>query len=207
MQQAKELIERLHEDIRSCNRCALPDNGPHRFAGSAGNRIMLIGQAPAKPYGADGKPFGKGNGHKRLFEWLGYAGFTEDIFRAEAYMTSVTKCYPGPSPSGKGDRKPNKDEITACSSYLYMELDIIRPELIILVGQLAISELLGDMKLSDAVGRKFIREFDRWSSIVIPLPHPSGANLWNNLPENQALVTKAMNIIKELKQDLALGTT
>ena len=204
MQLKVDSLERLHAEIEACRSCLLPDSGPHRFAGQSGNRIMLIGQAPAKPYGAEGRPFGKGNGHRRLFEWLALAGFTEEEFRAKAYMTSITKCYPGPSPGGKGDRKPGKDEIAACSAFLSRELDLIRPELLILVGQLAISILLGDMKLSECVGGKFERSFGEWSGIVVPLPHPSGASLWNNLPENQALVLRAMDLLGELKRELEL---
>ncbi len=165
---------------------------------------MLIGQAPAKPRGPEGRPFGYGNGRKRLFDWLARAGFTEEEFRSKAYMTSITKCYPGPSPGGKGDRRPGKDEIAACRSFFECELDRIRPELIIPVGQLAIGTILGDMKLSEAVGRRFEREFDGWSSIVVPLPHPSGASLWNNLPENQALVAQAADLIGEIKRELEL---
>lgn len=160
---------------------------------------MLVGQAPAKPRGPEGRPFGHGNGRKRLFQWLERAGFTEEEFRAHAYMTSITKCYPGPSPTGKGDRRPGKDEIAACDGFLRRELKMVRPELILPVGQLALSILLGEMKLADAVGRSFRRQFDGWTSVLIPLPHPSGANLWNNLPENQALVMRAMDLVGEFR--------
>lgn len=114
-------------------------------------------------------------------------------------MTSITKCYPGPSPGGKGDRRPGKDEIAACDGFLRRELKMVRPELILPVGQLALSILLGEMKLADAVGRSFRRQFDGWTSVLIPLPHPSGANLWNNLPENQALVMRAMDLVGEFR--------
>jgi len=143
----------------------------------------------------EGRPFGYGNGRKRLFDWLGRAGFEEEEFRSKAYMTSITKCYPGPSPSGKGDRKPDKNEIANCSGFFDRELELIRPALIIPVGQLAISVLLGEMKLSEAVGHKFERDFGEWRSTLIPLPHPSGANLWNNLPENQALISKSIDLL------------
>lgn len=165
---------------------------------------MLVGQAPAKPFGPDGRPFGRGNGRRRLFEWLGRAGFEEEEFRAKTYMTSITKCYPGANPGGKGDRKPGKDEIAACSSFLERELDLLRPELLLPVGQLAISVLLGDFKLSETVGRRFDREFDGWKTVVIPLPHPSGASLWNNLPENQELVSQAIGLLADAKRELSL---
>ncbi|MHB0913661.1 MAG: uracil-DNA glycosylase family protein [Armatimonadota bacterium] len=165
-----------------------------------GNRMMLVGQAPAKPR-PNGMPFG---GNKRLFGWFARAGWTEEEFRSKCYMTSVTKCYPGPSPGGKGDRKPGKDEIAACSTFLDRELDLIRPEVLLPVGQLAISILLGEMKLSDAVGRKFVHDFGGWTSVVVPLPHPSGASLWNNAPENRALVERASGLLCELKEEMGL---
>jgi uracil-DNA glycosylase len=194
----------LHKEIGSCSKCPLPDDGPHRFAGRYDNRIMLVGQSPAKPSGPEGRPFGSGNGRRRLFDWLGRAGFSEEEFRSKAYMTSITKCYPGPSPGGKGDRKPGKEEIAGCSGYLERELDLMRPELLIPVGQLAISIMLGDRKLSEMIGKRFELQLDGWSSIVVPLPHPSGASLWNNLPENQALVIQAAEQIGKLRLELGL---
>jgi uracil-DNA glycosylase len=145
-----------------------------------------------------------GSAGRRLFEWLKTAGFEEEEFREKAYMTSITKCYPGPNPSGKGDRKPGKEEIAACRGFLLRELDIIRPGLLIPVGQLAISILVGDYKLSETVGRKFDHEFDGWSTVIVPLPHPSGASLWNNLPENKELVSQALRLIADLKKELNL---
>jgi len=195
------LLEQLHREMNTCRICPLPDNGPHRYAGQAGSRIMLVGQAPAKPFGPEARPFGRGNGRKRLFEWMAQAGFEEEEFRSKTYMTSITKCYPGPSPSGKGDRKPGKDEIAACMPFFERELRIIKPELVIPVGQLAIGIILGDMKLSECVGKRFDKQLDGWSSVVIPLPHPSGASLWNNLPENQALVAKACDLLAELRRE------
>lgn len=199
-----EDVERLQAEIRSCRLCSIPDDGPHRFAGAPGNRIMLVGQAPSKPFGPEGRPFGRGNGHKRLFDWLARAGFDEEEFRAKAYMTSITKCYPGPSPGGKGDRKPGKDEIATCSCFLERELDLIRPVLLIPVGQLAISILLGDFKLSETVGKRFDREFDGWKTTIVPLPHPSGASLWNNKLENQELVSKSISLLADLKREHGL---
>lgn len=165
---------------------------------------MLVGQAPAKPFGPEGRPFGRGNGRTRLFEWFARAGFTEEEFRSKAYMTSITKCYPGPSPGGKGDRRPGKDEVAACSPFFERELRIIRPELLIPVGQLAIGIVLGEMKLSECVGRRFERQFDGWTSIIVPLPHPSGASLWNNIPENKALVGQACDLLADLKEEMKL---
>jgi len=199
-----EMVESLQRRIRSCRLCPCFDQGPHRFAGGADNKIMLIGQAPSKPRGPQGRPFGVGNGHLRLFRWLEEAGFEEEEFRSKTYMTSITKCYPGPSPGGKGDRRPGKDEIAACSDFLREELELLRPPLILPVGQMAIGIILGEMKLSEAVGKRFQQHFDGWNASVIPLLHPSGASLWNNLPENQALVQKAIKLILETKTDLGL---
>lgn len=199
-----EPVDDLQRRIHSCRLCPCFDEGPHRFAGKAGNRIMLIGQAPARPRGPEGRPFGVGNGHLRLFRWLSDAGFEEEEFRSKTYMTSITKCYPGPSPGGKGDRKPGKAEVEACSGYMQEEIDLIRPALILLIGQMAIGMFIGEMKLSEAVGQKFEKHFDGWDSRIIPLPHPSGASLWNNLPENQALVKQAIGLISEARIDLGL---
>ncbi|NJN44402.1 MAG: hypothetical protein HC806_06570 [Anaerolineae bacterium] len=84
-----------------------------------------------------GRPFNAGSG-TRLFQWLGEAGIDEDWFRTTQYMTSVTKCYPGRSKSGGGDRVPSRAEQILCRQYLDAEIRLVNPELIIPIGKLAI---------------------------------------------------------------------
>ena len=109
-------------------------------------------------------------------------------------MTAVTKCYPGKHPKGKGDRKPSRAEQRLCRPFLDRELALVQPRVILAVGGLAIETLLGQkLRLDEAVGRMF--EVDgRW---IVPLPHPSGASLWPNRPENQMRLRQALMVLRE----------
>ena len=82
---------------------------------------MLIGQAPGITEGQVKRPFNAGSG-RRLFQWLGEAGWDEADFRARAYMTAITKCYPSPSGNGKGDRVATPFEQTLCRPWLEQEI-------------------------------------------------------------------------------------
>jgi uracil-DNA glycosylase len=109
-------------------------------------------------------------------------------------MTAVTKCYPGKHPKGKGDRKPSRAEQKLCRPFLDRELALVQPRVILAVGGLAIETLLDrKVRLDKSVGRVF--EVDRCA--VLPLPHPSGASLWPNRPENQALIHQAMVLLRD----------
>lgn len=145
----------LFTEMRSCRRCL--DAG-HAitpgavFSGNANAQVMLIGQAPGVTEVTAKRPFNAGSG-KRLFQWLTAAGWDEAEFRDKQYMTAVTKCYPGKSKSGKGDRVPGKAEQKLCRSFLEREIALINPRLMILVGGLAIKLLYpAKMKLKDVVG-------------------------------------------------------
>ena len=123
------------------------------FRGSPGAQVMLIGQAPGVTEVEAKRPFNAGSG-KRLFQWLTQAGWDEDDFRDNQYMTAVTKCYPGKdTKSGKGDRVPSKAEQALCRPFLEREMAVIKPKLILLVGGLAIKLMYPkSAKLRDVIG-------------------------------------------------------
>lgn len=167
---------------------------------------MIVGQAPGITEIQVMRPFNASSG-KRLFQWLTQAGFDETDFRANEYISSMTKCYPGRIAEGRGDRKPGKEELALCRPYLDRTMAIIQPQVIILVGALAIESLLGKFKLDQIIGKTFKRPapWDEQQTIVfVPLPHPSGASAWTNTPANQVLIQKAIRAIKKLKRDFSL---
>jgi uracil-DNA glycosylase len=155
-------------------------------------RVMLIGQAPGRLEASNGRPF-SGPAGKRLFGWLAGVGIDEDSFRRQVYMAAMTRCYPGPSPSGHGDRRPSAEELVLCRQFLDRQMEIVRPELVLLVGGMAIEAFLGRVKLDDAVGHSHQRDGVRH----VPLPHPSGASTWLNHPDHQALLRRALELIRD----------
>lgn len=186
----------LQSRMRACRRCleaGYTITPGAVFSGPAPTPLMLVGQAPGVTEAQAKRPFNASSG-RRLFEWLSEAGFEEANFRARYYMTAVTKCYPGKHPKGKGDRKPSRSEQKLCRPFLDGELELVQPRVLLAVGGLAIETLLGQkLRLDEAVGRVY--QID--GRYVLPLPHPSGASLWPNLPENQARLRQALTLLGE----------
>jgi uracil-DNA glycosylase len=186
----------LQTKMRACRRCleAGYDIVPGAvFSGPAPAPLMLVGQAPGVTEAQVKRPFNASSG-TRLFQWLAVAGLEENEFRRNCYMTAVTKCYPGKQPGGKGDRRPTRAEQRLCRPFLEQEIALVQPRVVLAVGGLAIETLLGRrLRLADAVGHAFEAN-GRW---VLPLPHPSGASLWPNKPDNQARLEQALVLLRE----------
>jgi uracil-DNA glycosylase len=185
----------LQADMRACRLCleAGYQIAPGAvFSGPAPTALMLVGQAPGITEAQVKRPFNASSG-RRLFQWLADAGIDETDFRARYYMTAVTKCYPGKHLNGKGDRKPSRAEQKLCQPFLERELALVQPRLLLAVGGLAIETLLGQrLRLDESVGRVF--QVD--GRCILPLPHPSGASLWPNRPENRALISQALTLLR-----------
>ena len=188
----------LQAEMRACRQCLVAgyEITPGAiFSGTPPAPLMLVGQAPGVTEVEAGRPFNASSG-TRLFQWLAEAGFEENEFRARCYMTAVTKCYPGKHPrgKGKGDRKPNRAEQALCRPFLEQELALVQPRVLLAVGGLAIETLLGQkLRLDQTVGRVFDVEGRK----VLPLPHSSGASLWLNRPQHQALLQQALELLRE----------
>jgi uracil-DNA glycosylase len=197
-------LQQLHQQIDACQRCLLagyPIIGPPIYSGNSHARLMLIGQAPGKTEaGQTLEPF-SGSAGKRLFRWLGQVGWEETDFRNRFYISSVTKCFPGPNKSGRGDRAPSRKEQAFCSQWLEAELMLIDPEVLIPVGKLAIERFFGrQRKLVDIIGARF--QID--GRIVVPLPHPSGASAWIQKAEHKVLISRALGHLAVIKKELGL---
>jgi uracil-DNA glycosylase len=156
---------------------------------------MLVGQAPGKTEAGGGKPFA-GRAGATLFRWLGTVGIDEAQARDWLYISAITRCYPGPHPSGRGDRVPSPSERAKCGDWLDAELRIIRPPLVIPVGRLAIDRFLGARPLDELVGREHEVEHAGGASVVVPLPHPSGASSWIHAQEHRLLLDRALELIR-----------
>jgi uracil-DNA glycosylase len=195
MNSAQTLALDAHRDaLLRCRRCVL---GPHitPIASRALRpRAMLVGQAPGKVEAEGGVPFA-GRAGKTLFGWLARAGLSEEEAREEIYIAAVTRCFPGPHPSGRGDRVPSKQEQVQCADWLEAELRIIRPGLLIPVGRLAIERFLPPLPLNELIGTRHSVPHVGGRSTVIPLPHPSGASSWLYQNDNKKLLERAIQLI------------
>ena len=193
----------LQNEIRSCRRCAdagHPIQGAPVFSGRASARIFIVGQAPGAREAELGKPFCGPSG-QRLFAWLGKAGFSENEVRAHAYISALTRCYPGRAASGRGDRVPTREELGWCRVHLDAELARVKPELILPVGRLAVRVFCGGAPLDALVGTLQRDADGRW---ILPLPHPSGASAWLNRNDHAAHLDRAIRHLTRLRQRLGL---
>ena len=190
-----QLEEHTHA-LRACRRCAFGDPAVLPVTSAARNPLaMLVGQAPGKTEIVDRRPFA-GRAGRTLFRWLADAGIDEHVARERIYIAAITRCYPGPSPSGRGDRVPSPAQIAACSAWLQRELEIVAPRVLIPVGRLAIERFLGARPLNAQVGRAHVLKELPGRPTAIPLPHPSGASSWIHVPGHMSLVRESLRLIR-----------
>lgn len=181
-------------ELSRCRRCALGEGIAPIVSAAERPRVMLVGQAPGKVEKEGGKPFA-GRAGRTLFRWFERAGIDEPTARRSIYIAAVTRCYPGPSPSGRGDRVPNATERANCAPWLERELVIIRPALLIPVGRLAIERFLPPLPLDELIGREHDLTLPGGHSVAIPLPHPSGASSWVHQGDHPRLLDRALDLI------------
>lgn len=193
----------MQQEIRACTRCVaagfIPAANPI-FQGHAGQRLMVVGQAPGPRAGTLGEPY-RGATGKALQAWLTRAGLAEGALHRDFYLTSLTKCFPGPARHGdKGDRPPSATEIGFCREHLDREIALVQPEIVLALGRMsaerldpavrgqALAEVVGTLRPAERAGHAFL---------VLPLPHPSGVSRWLNQPEHRARLDLALDLLRD----------
>ena len=185
----------LHARIQNCRLCQeqgyIPAARP-LVNGRSTDRVMVIGQAPGHRSVENGRSF-SGSGGTLLQRWLERAGFPPGYLRSHTYLSSLTHCDPGRNPKGDGDRRPSPAELALCRPHLDAELSILRPQVVLLVGSMAIETFCGKTRLDAIIGTSL----DRDGMHFLPLPHPSGVSRWLLASEHQALLTQALEILAD----------
>lgn len=183
----------LQTRIQSCRLCQeqgyIPVARP-LVSGQVEDRVMVIGQAPGPRSTAHGRPF-TGPSGGILQKWLERAGFPPGYLHAHTYLSSLTRCNPGRNPKGNADRRPSPAELALCRPHLDAELRLLRPQVVLLVGGMAIETFCGKMRLDEIIGTSYERDGIHF----LPLPHPSGRSLWLLTPEHQALLNQALEML------------
>lgn len=183
-----------YEAVRACSLCfPEEENFPVADVPKPPEEVlaMLVGQAPGITEVTTRRPF-TGPAGKRLDVWLDRAG----VSRSEIHFAAVARCFPGKAKGG-GDKVPSRAMIRNCKAHLDRDFGVYEPDVVILIGGLAIKEVLGVKTLSEVAGRVVERDGVRY----IPLPHPSGASTWLNLPENRVLLERSLEELKEIMSD------
>lgn len=126
-------IEQLHKSISGCLKCALGHTRTNLVfgVGNPKSDVVLIGEAPGADEDAQGEPFvGKaGQLLNKIIESIG-------MKREEVYICNILKCRP------PGNRDPLPSEMEICASYLYKQIELIKPKFIICIGRISAQWLL-----------------------------------------------------------------
>ena len=193
-------LSSLQRDLSRCRACVEAGfalESPPVRAPFAHQSAYMYGQAPGVVEGEERLPW-RGRAGRTLRRWL---ELDEDAFYASFYCASVTRCYPGRTASGRGDRTPTPREQELCEFWRDWELELLRPKLIVTVGGLALRRLLGLPTLTECIGRRY----ERGGVPVVPLPHPSGASSWPNVPANRERLDTALALVRDELSRLAVS--
>lgn len=194
----KEMLRALHERWAADNTCALKSvaTQPVFGDGSADAKIVFVGEAPGKSEDEQGVPF-VGAAGKFLAEMLASIG----LRREDVYITNIVKYRP------PGNRDPEPAEKEACAPWLYEELNLIQPALIVFLGRHSMNDFFPDLRISAAHGTLVHKKFGHIrTEYFLPLYHPAAAlysgNLRGTLKEDFALIPK---ILKQLSAEKTAG--
>jgi DNA polymerase len=184
---AADALVAVRTDIGDCTRCKLHQQGRKQIVFGVGNPnadLMFVGEAPGADEDVQGIPF------------VGRAGqLLTDIIekglkmpRADVYIANVIKCRP------PGNRNPEQDEVETCEPFLFRQIDIIQPKVVVALGTFAARALLRTL---DPISRLRGRVYDYRGAKLIPTFHP--AYLLRN-PSAKRDVWEDMKLVLKLLQ-------
>ena len=167
----EEQLRRLEERIRNCKKCPLGELRSNAVpgAGNYSSKIMFVGEAPGYWEDQKGLPF-VGRAGRILDELLESIG----LDREDVYITNIVKCRP------PNNRDPTEEEIRTCSPYLDLQIDIIRPRVIIPLGRHSMAYILKKFgfdvePISRIHGKMFEARTLFGRIIIMPMYHPAVA--------------------------------
>ncbi len=185
---AAEALDALRVEIGpACRLCKLHTLGRKQVVFGVGNPnadLMFVGEAPGADEDIQGEPFVGRAGQllTKIIEAIG-------LKRSDVYIANVIKCRP------PGNRNPEPDEVERCEPFLFRQVDMIKPKVIVALGKFAAQSLL---KTNDPITRLRGREFRFRSATLIPTFHPayllrnpsSKREVWEDMKKVRALLTQ-----------------
>jgi len=175
----------IRTDIGDCTRCKLHTMGRTQIVFGVGNPdadLMFVGEAPGADEDIQGFPF-VGRAGQLLTEII-EKGLK--IPRADVYIANVIKCRP------PGNRNPEPDEVNSCEPFLFRQIEVVKPKVIVALGKFAAQTLLRTL---DPISRLRGRVYDFRGAKLIPTFHP--AYLLRN-PSSKRDVWDDMKIVLKL---------
>lgn len=169
-------------------------------SGDIESKIVLVGEAPGKTEVEQGKPF-VGQAGKNLEEFINILG----ISREDLYITNVVRFRPvkyNPDTGRESNRTPNREEIKISTDFIEQELSIIKPELAVSLGNIALKCILKDDKATIGImhGFPINVKFAGTEFVLFPLYHPASI-IYNRALKDVYLqdLHKLRNYIKRIK--------
>ncbi len=175
-------LQAFAESVAGCTRCRLAQGRTQVVFGSGNPRaeLMFVGEAPGFHEDKQGLPF-VGQAGKLLDTLLAGIG----LQRSDVFVANVLKCRP------PGNRDPQQDEIEACESHLFRQIELIEPTIVATLGNFATKLLSGrPLGITRVHGQEQETTLGGRSVLLYPLYHPAAA-----------LYTPAM--LKVLESDFA----
>ena len=162
--------------------------------GNKNSKIMFIGEGPGADEDAQGEPFvGKaGQLMNKAFEYIG-------INRNEIYIANIVKCRP------PNNRNPEDDEAEACLDYLRNQVLLVKPKIIVLLGSVALQNILGkEFKITASRGKWFnkkdIKYMPTWHPAALLRDENKKFDFWNDLELVKKEAEKNNFIIQNKKE-------
>ena len=155
-----DTLGQIRGDLGECTRCTL-HSGRTTLVFGAGNPdadLVFVGEAPGRDEDRQGVPF-VGRAGQLLTKIIASIGLTRD----EVYIANVVKCRP------PHNRNPELDEVQTCEPFLFRQLDVIQPKVVVALGAFAIRTLLGtDQAISRVRGQVYAYR----GATLVPTFHP-----------------------------------
>lgn len=194
-----KMLALLGEMCHACKMCSLGEHlqevrqhkfDPHCWSSMSVSRIMVIGQGPGLNECLEGVPF-VGDSGKNFNEELARHGLTREPF----YISNTVKCY------APQNRAPTESEVSACKLFLQMEIAILKPILIVTLGQVAFNRLCPDATYSQHLGK--IIKYGDSKLPVFAIYHPSPRNL--EVPDRMVAFKRQMAVLCALVKKIEAG--
>lgn len=163
-QAVSETLEDIRRDLGDCRRCKLWEERTNLVFGEGNPKaeLMFVGEAPGADEDATGRPF-VGRAGQLLTKMIEAIG----LKREDVYISNVIKSRP------PGNRTPERDEVAACSPFLFRQIATIHPRLIVTLGNPATQALL-ETKVGITRLRGEFQDYPRVQGIkVLPTFHPA----------------------------------
>ena len=186
-------FEEFEKQVKKCTKCRLSEKRLNVVPGEGNHHaeIMFIGEGPGKNEDEQGRPF-VGAAGKFLTELIE----SIDLTRDEVYIANVVKCRP------PNNRDPLPDEVETCWPWLKLQIELIKPKIVVLLGRHSLARFLPSARISADHGRALRKNFEDLGKIVFfPCYHPAAAlyngGLRSTLQRDFKKIPKILKLIKK----------